>query len=205
MATHGGVTGDKMRWADFAEDDEDFVPRVPPPQLRPQPTARRWADFAEEGSDSSEEDVGNSRACTARRGPEGRPQKQRWAELESESEDEGEAQARSDALLMLRIGWLPCIAELNEVCDDEPNEGQDTPGSEADPSSFFLEAEIGSQGTCAHSEGAASTDVPGDEDEEDDLGWQAVVSHWKSGDVAPGLEAKRAIGLRAGTPKAAAA
>mmetsp|Transcript_61013 Transcript_61013/g.174959 ORF Transcript_61013/g.174959 Transcript_61013/m.174959 type:complete len:195 (-) Transcript_61013:261-845(-) len=194
MATHGDVTGDKMRWADFAEDAAALCP-----------LARRWADFAEEGSDSSDEDVGNSRACTARRGPVGRPQKQRWAELESESEDEGEAQARSDALLMLRIGWLPCIAELNEVCDDEPNEGQETPGSEADPSSFFLEAEIGSQGTCAHSEGAASTDVPGDEDEEDDLGWQAVVSHWKSGDVAPGLEAKRAIGLRAGTPKAAAA
>jgi len=124
MAARADVTdqGCKARWSDLEEDDDD--------------------DFVLRSSASSQEQQQRQQQQL---------QKQRWADLDSDSDGEEDV-ARSAMRSLLRVGWLPPIAEER---GDEARGAYVDEGDKAD--------------VCSQtSEGSASTGVPEDGSEDED-------------------------------------
>jgi len=126
MAARADVTdqGCRARWSDLEEDDDD--------------------DFVLRSSASSQE--------TQQKQQQQQLQKQRWADLDSDSDGEEDV-ALSAMRSLLRVGWLPPIAE---------ERGYEARGAYVD--------EGDKDDVCSQtSEASASTGVPEDGSEDEDV------------------------------------
>jgi len=195
MADNQSNQVEKMRWADFEEDDEDFVKSVASPAMRlldvlaAQPKApataigqrARWSDLDDDEEEQEEREkpppsepktrtlLSHRPSRTLQRHQRRNKASTRWADLEEDDEARPVAPGFGFPLLGISRGRLAPILEGEEEDKGEASSSHDEK---------------------AGSETSASTDVPADEGSTDELDedWQVVapkkMKHKKS-EVAP--------------------